>query len=223
MTHLRTYWISCHMMSSCLEAFGFKFQHYFTLIFRSSSKSNFVAFCTKGSQTWDPNLRRVGAFCFHQLPKHIRVANSVSYWFVIDLGSHFDALFDTCFVDLELAAPPNHGRRFASFSRVRRLRSVSTMPFSILHRFFDLFKNLQKCVWSLQFRTFNAFRPSTIFLFPTEIRTLFIFCQDRPESVFRSSWCRFIFYLLIYFGGSTYKFKGISKATLGRTCSHKEV
>ena len=72
------------------------------------------------------------------VPKRIRGANSISYRFCIDFGPHFgpfsmtfDAVVGTCFVDLKLAPPPNHGKLFAGFSRVRRLRSASTMIFEV--------------------------------------------------------------------------------------------
>ena len=40
--------------------------------------------------------------------------------------------FRTFFIDLELEPAPNHGKWFASFSRVRRLRSASAMTFEFL-------------------------------------------------------------------------------------------
>ena len=59
-------------------------------------------------------------------------------------------------------------------------------PFS--HRFFDFFKNLQKHVWSLQFHTFNGFRPSKTSHFPIKISLIFyVFSKPLPGTVFRGS------------------------------------
>ena len=58
----------------------------------------------------------------------------------------FDAVVDTCFVDLELAPPSNHGSWFVGFSKgaAVTLRVYNDFWHPFWHFFFDLFKNVQK-------------------------------------------------------------------------------
>ena len=68
------------------------------------------------------------------IPKRSPNASMAPGRFRIDLRSHFDILlgpfgvvFGTRFVELEPGPPSNHKSWFAGFSRVRRLRSASTI------------------------------------------------------------------------------------------------
>ena len=152
--------ISYHILASFLEPFGFKFQHYFTLICWCLFKWYF----SDSFEKWVPKLgsKEVNQFCVWPpwtVPKRIRVANSISYRFCNDFGIHVgafsmtcDAVVGTCFGDLELAPAPNHGKRFAGFSRVRRLRSPSTRTFgvpfgSVFHHFFLRFGTIWGILW----------------------------------------------------------------------------
>ena len=73
------------------------------------------------------------------LSKRLHNADSILAPISIPFLLTFDTVFDTSFVDLELAQPPNHGKWLSSFSRLRRLRSASTMacmPFPIMFLIF---------------------------------------------------------------------------------------
>ena len=75
--------------------------------------------------------------CFG-LPKRSPNTAAAPARFCIDRGSHFGTfflfiglVFGTRFAALELAPPSNLRNWFAGFSRVRRVRSVSTMTFDV--------------------------------------------------------------------------------------------
>ena len=84
-----------------------------------------------------------------------------------------------------------------------------------MHRFFYFFKNLLKHVWSLQFHTFNGFRPSKTSHFPTRFSSIFYaFPKSFPGTVFRGSRCRSFLHLPVLVPFSIF---GVSeKAPLGR-------
>ena len=112
-------------------------------MFGDSLMSLQIAFERKKSKIWDPNQGGFGAFG-RQGPSTIpvkthalRQLDFLWIWGPVWVSCSwlsFDAVFKTWIVDLELATPPNDRTWFARFSRVRRLRSASTVsiPCSII-------------------------------------------------------------------------------------------
>jgi hypothetical protein len=101
----------------------------------------------------------------------------------------FDAVVGTCFVDLDLAPPPNHGKRFAGFSRVRRLRSASTMTFEVSFGidFSTFSKTWKRTSGAYSFTLSMVLGNEKPFNFGSKVHRFFMFFQNRSRGPF---WAR---------------------------------
>ena len=156
-----------------------------TVFFRFLRKT-----CPKmGPKTTPPTITRRRFWPPRTLPERLRGAGSILHRFGNLFGTFFltfDAVFGTCFIDLELAPPPNHGTWLAGFSRVRRLRSAPTINFwpPFWRRFFDFFQKSTNLDFDDPYTVLARSSPSKPLIFRSKFHWFFMFFQNRSRRPF---------------------------------------